>query len=190
MGHRDKSCAQLVSTIADFVGNLGASPPAPPFASGFGVRGSAPPCVGVVESPTQTTSPNRPPMFGTPCQKNGSLSAPKSNSGKAMTAHHRCFGTAVPALVTRPGIVQGTGAVAPSDEGLRGPHTPASLATRFVRALFRVQVWRKKYLLTCAYPYSFRLPRSIGGQALGTMCRYFHRTSPEIRKTPSGGAED
>lgn len=47
-----------------------------------------------------------------------------------MTAHHRCFGTAVPALVTRPAIVQGTGAAAPSDEGLRGPHAPASSPTR------------------------------------------------------------
>lgn len=43
--------------------------PRPPFASGFGVRGSAPPCVGVVESPTQTSSPNLPPIFGAPRQK-------------------------------------------------------------------------------------------------------------------------
>lgn len=73
-----------------------------------------------------------------------------------MTAHHRCFGTAVPALVTCPGIVQGTGAVAPSDEGLRGPHTPASLATRLVRAPFHVLASRKKYPLTCACPCNFQ----------------------------------
>lgn len=40
MGHRVKSFAQLVGTIADGVGNLGALPPDPPLrqGSGFGVR--------------------------------------------------------------------------------------------------------------------------------------------------------
>ena len=79
--------------------------PRPPFASGFGVRGSAPPCVGVVESPTQISSPNLPPIFGAPRQKNGSLKAPKSRSRKTMRQHRCCFGTAVPARWTRPPLV-------------------------------------------------------------------------------------
>lgn len=83
----------------------GGSAPRPPFASGFGVRGSAPPCVGVVESPTQISSPNLPPIFGAPRQKNGSPKAPKSRSRKTMQQHRCCFGTAVPARLTRPPLV-------------------------------------------------------------------------------------
>ena len=183
--------SQLVGAIAGAAGNLVASPPDPLCAqgSGFGVR--HPPAWGSQKAPRrhhpQTTSLD---VWRSAPKKNGSLSAPKSSSGKAMTAHHRCFGTAVPALVTRLAIVQSTGAAAPSDEGLRGPHAPASSAIRLVRALFHVQVWRKKCPLTCVYPYNFRLPRSIAGRALWTTCRYFHRTNLEIRKTPSDGTED
>lgn len=45
-----------------------------------------------------------------------------------MNVSRASWATAVPARVTRPPIVQGTGAGAPSDGGLRAPHTPASSA--------------------------------------------------------------
>lgn len=110
-------------------------------------------------------------------------------SMKTMRAHRRCCGTAVPARLPRLSIVQGT-RLWRSDGALRAPHTPASKATRLVRAPFHVLALRKKYPLTCACPCNCRWPKNIAGRGHETKCRYSCRTNPETLRTPSGGAED